>query len=374
MLSDFLLKENIKVACITETHLVPSISSSFVSIPHFTLIRHDVPGPIQKHGVGVYVHNSVLVDSVDTPLPNLLILRLASFNVHVVLAYRPPSNSFVQNQQLASFLSHFCLDKEVVVLGDFNLPNVRWGETTTSHTLSFETTFLDTFDSLGLTQWVSEPTFPRSGNILDIVLSSEHDRISAIEVEPPLPGCDHCPIVFHYVFQTDLSDVDDDLSQAGAKRRAWHRGRYALINEQLSSIEWDLEFAHRDANDCESHFAKVLSDLTEQFIPVKETREYKVPWRTRPPTSLVHQRQLAWQKYKSVRLQLGRSASDTRAAYATFTSVNRHYRSFSIRSQADYEGSLIERSKETPKVLHSYPEQKDWTPLCWSSDTYLWRA
>ena len=351
-------KENIKVACITETHLVPSISSSFVSIPNFTLIRHDVPGPIQKHGVGVYVHNSILVDSVDTPLPNLLILRLASFNVHVVLAYRPPSNSLAQNQQLASFLSQFCLDKEVVILGDFNLPNVRWAEATTSHALPFETTFLDTFDSLGLTQWVSEPTFPRSGNILDIVLTSEHDRISAIEVEPPLPGCDHCPVVFHYVFQIDLPDVDDDLSLAGAKRRVWHRGRYTLINEQLSNIDWDLEFAHRNASDCESHFVKVLSDLTEQFVPLKETSEYKVPWRTRPPTSLVHQRQSAWQKYKSVRLQLGRSARDTHAAYATFTSVNRQYRSFSIRSQAEYEGSLIERSKETPKVLHSYIRNK----------------
>ena len=48
------------------------------------------------------------------------------------------------------------MDKEVVVLGDFNIRNVRWGETITSHTLPFETAFRDACDSLCLTRWVPE--------------------------------------------------------------------------------------------------------------------------------------------------------------------------------------------------------------------------
>ena len=349
------------MACITESHLIPSISSSFVDIPHFSLIRHDVAGSVQKHGTCVYVHESILVDSVNRPLPNVLLFRLAELNVHVVVVYRPPSNIPLANQQLASFLSEYCIDKEVLVLGDFNLPNIRWQdqcEAKNSNCPSLDTMFLDTFDSLGLTQWVTEPTFPRSGNTLDLVLTSEQDRISSIRVEPPLPGCDHCPVVFHYVFQVDAPHLNDGQRPGGAEHRAWHKGKYSLIMRHLLNTDWDLEFKYRNTSECVSHFTRIVSDLAHQFVPVNKARESGIPWKTRPPTGLVRQRQLAWQKYKSVRHQLGRSASDTHSAYAKFTSVNRQYRSFSVRAQANYESGLIDRSKENPKLLHSYIRNK----------------
>ena len=61
--------------------------------------------------------------------------------------------------------------------------------------------FFDCFTVLGLTQWVNHSTFLTSGNILDIVLSSEDDRIGIIEVRPPFPSCSHMPVCFTYVFQ-----------------------------------------------------------------------------------------------------------------------------------------------------------------------------
>ena len=50
--------------------------------------------------------------------------------------------------------------------------------------------FLDCFNSLGLTQWVHEPAYHCSGNILDLNLASESDRIRLIKVLSPLSGCD----------------------------------------------------------------------------------------------------------------------------------------------------------------------------------------
>ena len=69
----------------------------------------------------------------------------------------------------------------MILLGDFNLPALDWlpsGPLTTYPPL--ERSFLDVFDSLGLHQWVHDPTFPSSGNILDLVLTSEEDRIGQI--------------------------------------------------------------------------------------------------------------------------------------------------------------------------------------------------
>ena len=225
---------NVKIACITETHLVPSISNSFIDIPHFSLVRNDVDGQVQKHGVCVYIHDSVLIDSVDFPFPNVLAFRLTAYDVYVVVVYRAPSNLPPANNQIASFIGEFCLNKEVVVLGDFNLPSIGWhSEAATAHVPALEVMFLDVFDTLGLTQWVSEPTFPRSGNILDIVLTSEEDRVGSLLVMPPLPGCDHCPVLFDYVFETDAPISSGGPDRAGDQHRAWHKGKYSLIRQHL---------------------------------------------------------------------------------------------------------------------------------------------
>ena len=77
----------------------------------------------------------------------------------------------------------------MIVLGDFNLPSLDWlsnGPTRTYPPL--ERSFLDVFDALGLHQWVLEPTYPSSGNILDLVLTSEDDRMGLVQVLPPPPA------------------------------------------------------------------------------------------------------------------------------------------------------------------------------------------
>ena len=356
-MSELLHDQNVKVACITETHLISSVTNSFIDIPHFSLVRNDVSGQVPKHGVCVYVHNSVLIDSIDAPISNVLTFRLVSLNVYVVVVYRPPSNTPHANNQVASFLNEFCLNKEVVVAGDFNLPHVNWesgSANTSGHLPPLENMFIDVFDTLGLTQWVSEPTFPRSGNTLDLILTSEEDRAGSVLVLPPLAGCDHCPILFDFVFQTDICTPQGGPAHAVDQHRVWHRGKYSAIQQHLSDIDWELELAHLNVNDCVTHFGGILSDLVSQFVPVKRSPDLKPPWQTRPPTSLIHERQQIWQKYKAVRQHLGRASASARAAFTEFNLVNKRYRSFAVRSRADYESNLIAKSKENPKALHSY--------------------
>lgn len=357
ILTEFLIREKIQVACITETHLLSSINNSFIDIPGFVLIRHDVEGPVPKHGVCVFVHKSIIIDAIDKSLPNVLSFRISSVNVYVVVVYKPPSNSSAVNEQLLSYISEFCQNKEVILVGDFNLPNVRWvSQYMTTGMTQTEQAFIDMFDSLGLTQWVDEPTYPRSGNILDLVLTSEHDRMGGLKVLPPLPGCDHCPTLFEYIFDMGETCPGDDVS--GAEHRLWHKGRYSLIRQHLAQVDWDLEFSYRNSTDCLKVFSSIIEELTDQFIPIRKDSDKKQPWSSRPPTSLVRRRQLAWQKYKSVRQQTGRSSRETHAAYALFSSCNQQYRSFAVRAQASYEGSLVSRWKENPKLLHSYIRNK----------------
>ena len=100
------------IVCITETHLLPSMRSFFIQIPKYNLIRNDVAGKVAKHGVCAYVKDNILTDSVTTPLPNVLTFHVPLYDVHIIIVYRPPSNSINDNENLLSFIEQFSVGKE----------------------------------------------------------------------------------------------------------------------------------------------------------------------------------------------------------------------------------------------------------------------
>lgn len=359
LLSDFVKSTGLDIVCVTESHLLKHVTDSFVQIPNYTLIRNDVAGTVHKHGVCAYVRNSITLGAVCAAIPNILTFHLVSHNVYVVVVYRPPSNSDMENEAACQFLKDFCAEKEVVVMGDFNLPGLYWHRGNSTPVPGCSRTdymFADLFDSSGLTQWVSQPTYPRSGNTLDLVLTTETDRIGSLNVSAPLPGCDHCPTTIDYVFQNLSSDRmhEHDLPQ----QKAWNRGRYSLMRQALETIDWDVELAYMNVDDSFNHFLTIISDLINAHVPVKQTKSGKPPWKTRAPTSLIHRRQAAWQAYKQQRQQLGRKSTQTLDSYKAFSAVNRELRGYAVKQQSDYERSLIDRSAENPKLLHSYIRNK----------------
>ena len=71
-LSAFMKSNDLKVICVSETHLLEHISNSFVDIPGFRIYRSDSHGTTYKHGVCSYVHESILVDEFIAHKPNIL--------------------------------------------------------------------------------------------------------------------------------------------------------------------------------------------------------------------------------------------------------------------------------------------------------------
>ena len=125
-LRNFVHASDLKVICITESHLNSAISTSFVSIPHFSLLRNDVQGKVYKHGVCAYIHEDILVDSVSFPMSNVLLFRLVKQDVFIMVVYRPPSYSDLKNEALVHALWESIPGKEIIVVGDFNLPSIHW--------------------------------------------------------------------------------------------------------------------------------------------------------------------------------------------------------------------------------------------------------
>ena len=358
-LADFLSRNKVKIVAITESHLIPCVTNAAVAIPCYDILRNDADDTVHKHGVCVYVHHDVSVDNVSCPMTNVLVFRLTKYNVFVILVYRPPSYTQAQNQELIDLLDDVVRDREAIVIGDFNLPGISWDPhryATTNQGSAMERQFIDTFNFLGLTQWITQATFPRSGNTLDLLLSTEPDRVGDISVEPPLPGSDHCLIVYDYVFE--VQNVDDVTV---SDRMLWHKGNYPRLCRALSLVDWEYELAY--LNSCQSfkRFMSIVTDLVKDYVPCKLPAPGKIspPWQVRPPADSVHRRQEAWCNYKTVRLRSLAAAE----AFAAFSDVNRRCLHFSAHSQSKYEDSLVEDWKEAPKRLHSYVRSKKTAPV-----------
>ena len=132
---------------------------------------------------------------------NVYAIRLINFNLFLVIVCRPLSYNHSENSNLLESLTNFCTNKEV--LGDFNLPLIQCP--LQMHMIicypPLQQSFIDCFISLGLHQWVHSPTFIQFGSILDLVLSSECDRIGDVQIQANFPSCGHSPLVFQHFFQ-----------------------------------------------------------------------------------------------------------------------------------------------------------------------------
>ena len=130
------------------------------------------------------------------------------------------------------------------------------------------------------------------------------------------------------------------------------------ISRELRHHKWSQELANLDANQSFEHVATIIRDLSGRYIPSRPPGDKKPPWRTRPPTSLIRQRQQAWSLFKEVRQRIGRRSPEATIAFNSFANVNRSYYHFELREQAKYEEGLLSRLKDNPKLIHSYIRSK----------------
>ena len=344
----YLQDYKISILGVSETWLLSSVPNSFVDIPSYVLLRCDVAGNVAKHGTCLYIKSSIKYIEIDVQVPNTVAVYLPDFDLYVASIYRPPSNSTVDDNALVDFLLDFCLGREVLLMGDFNLPTIQWGNDLICNGLSnIDRYFYQCFTSLGLSQWVIEPTFYPSGNILDLILTTDDDRVGDVYVLPPLPRCGHSPILCSYVFQ-GTSPPERDLSY-----RLWHKGNYTSITRHLSLIDWDFEFHCLDVNAMFSRFCDILLPLVERFVPKTQPHKHTI-WQIKPPRGLKKIRETLWSEYKSVRARYGRNTPESIAALGRFQDVNHQFRNYAVNKQYEYEATMIENFTTNSKFFHSY--------------------
>ena len=346
--------EALEVVSVTETWLTGSCSSSFVSIPGFTLHRGDVAGNVRKHGAALYISDGLKQVQVDVLLPNVAVVQLVDFDLYVLSVYRPPSYNSAENLALINFLIDFLPGKEILMLGDFNLPTLKWSVELVpdSYMSPNDSLFYDCFSECGLFQWVTFGTFFPSNNTLDLILTTDEDRIGEVYSSPPLPGCHHCPVTCSVIFQFNVEAeqmVDDRLS--------WSNANYAGICEDLMSVDWELAFSEMDIHECYDYFVSVVGDCIEEHVPLRPV--YRGGrWLSEPPRAVKSERKRLWALYKQSRRCFGRSSQQASLALGNYQEINRTYRNYARLKQGRYEERLVSLISEAPKLFHSYLRER----------------
>ncbi len=146
-----------------------------------------------KKGGGVICYfkstlSAVEIKKQDAQNYDSVYVELANGNKEVTVAtiYRPPKQQLADDAALYEEIQTTILNKNAVVIGDFNCPNINWN---LMHGDQEGNRLVEMVKDSFLPQLVTQPT--RGNNILDLVLTTDTDLVSECEVGEILSGCDH---------------------------------------------------------------------------------------------------------------------------------------------------------------------------------------
>ena len=119
-------------------------------------------------------------------------------------------------------------DSNALIVGDFNYPNIDWinldADSGSRH-------FLDMVNDSYLTQHVTRPT--KGSNILDLVLTTEPDMISEVEVREHLANCNHNILAWKIDCNASVVLTINKSSYV------FHKGDYDGFRSYLAAISWE---------------------------------------------------------------------------------------------------------------------------------------
>ena len=351
---NFMKYNVLSILVVCETWLSVNTPSSYVDLPGFKFFRSDSGDNIKKHGVGVNISYHLTPFEVLNSMKNTLVIYLKEWDVFLVAIYRPPSYLESDNESLINVIRQNCFGKNAILLGDLNLPSLKWAEdyTLDGYVTPLDLKFSEVFVECGLTQWIREGTFVPSGNILDLVFTSESDSVGQYKVYPPFPNCHHSPVVIDYL--PAMYSQKEIQSQI---HLCWRKGNYDSVNRELMCIDWST-IALDSMDDSYDSFLNILQICIADNIPKFNKKMHIPSWLKRPPRSLYDDRSRLWLNYKGLRAQFGRRDIRTSSALEDFQGANRVLKNYSIRRKLEYERGIISSINTAPKLFHSYIRHK----------------
>lgn len=296
-------------------------------------------------------------------------------NLYIYCAYiRPPSadNEFSKFSELCG--SHVEAIKNLntelktedilIVMGDFNLPGVRWienadgfdyipilGESNSRMTLtaSFVT---ESLTDLGLSQMCNLAN--HSGNVLDLVYTNAPELVvSELAIRRLIPSDlsdkAHNPITLALECEPSSFNVDIDPEAQYCFKRA----NFQLISEHLNTIDWGSVLSTDTVDNMMDIFYELIRNTFDKFVPRAIVRSSKNPvWFTKKLCNLKNIRNREYKKYCEAKKE------NDAADISKFRGANDSLESESKIAFDDHIKKIASNAKSNPKQLWKFINDK----------------
>ncbi|XP_036369725.1 uncharacterized protein LOC118768055 [Octopus sinensis] len=342
---------------LTEMHLTSNIEDAKIKIPEDAVLRTNRKD--RSHGgVAMYIRKDVtplLLLSRSNSVCDTLIGHIKQIDVVVCSTYRPPNISKEEGKfedslrRIEDVLTNLDQHINILFLGDFNLPNVKWPEGhilsgMSLHKQSQAKSVLELSDMLFMEQVILQRT--RGSNILDLCFTNNVSLIHNVKVTP-----------------TSLSDHNiKELTMCGPRRPAdthpirrtqaisnlnFHRADWKSIRKEIQNQNWHDSLSIQDNDLKVSHFMSTIQDICTKYVP--EGKANRIP----------RDRKILMRHRTKVSNQLNRELGDSKRAKLKLTllEIENQIKLSHEKGRAEKEKRAVESIKTNPKAFYRFAKE-----------------
>jgi len=270
-----------------------------LNIPGYTMY-HNIQNKGER-GVATYVSTdleSIFLKSASGG-PEFVFIKLELHKGHYITVaniYRSPNSTQADDIKLCNDLECLVADvkKDIIIVGDFNFPEIDWDLHYSTNKSFGSTVFLNTLHKLLLQQHVNFPTRSRGNDtphILDLVIT-DSQLIHNIDTLAPLGKSDHVVLMIETNFFSVKPPIEQKLN--------YDKGDYAALRSYLD-CDWDKHFdaVALDVDEMWNIFKTKIDSGVTQFIPLT-SRFHSTKWKRPLKVEIRNQirsKKSLWRKY-----------------------------------------------------------------------------
>ena len=227
-----------------------------------------------SRGGGVLIAVSDLISSPSPPDLEVITVNVFCHNGPITFCtvYVPPNSEVDYHNQLLSYLYSIVSTMEnVILVGDFNMPDICWSSLTGTST--FSNSFCDFVFEMSLLQLVMEATHIK-GNILDLVLTNVENSICELSIDTshPLVHSDHHSITFR---------INSVLLHPKSPSKRYYfdysKADFDSLCDYLLDIDFEDCFYSDDVESVWSTIKSTILNAMNLFIPKLPRRSHNHP-------------------------------------------------------------------------------------------------
>ena len=231
--------ENPDIVGITETWLNDEIDY----LNEFKLVGYNNFSKNRTHkrggGIIIFIRDSIKMVQINMETNAVYDLLLTEIILNTNnkllfgIIYRPPNQNEQTDQLMFQELETHVANKELILIGDFNYPTVNWETHTADHEGERIINYIE--DNFYI-QKVTQPT--RGDNILDLVMCSDDDLISTVEVGDRFSTSDHNIIRFE--INTKLcKNINEEMIPD------YKKTNFQTLRNEMANVNWDSTMAKK---------------------------------------------------------------------------------------------------------------------------------